>query len=1156
MRFLSVIAFAALAAFLATPAHADPLSGLLIGLKAFAGTAVGGLVLRVAAGVLPSLIARALAGKPKQPGVRIEGTTGGEEIPQSFPMGRRAVGGHERYRNSHGTGGTPNEFFQMVISVSDVPGVSLRRLRVNDKYTALGEDLHPQYGAPMLRFRRGGQDNGWIRFYDGTQTTADPDLVAAYGNDPDQPWTENHIGYGIAYAIITLRLNREVWQGLPAFRFVLNGIPLYDPRKDSTVGGTGPHRWDDPTTWEFSENLCVMTYNLMRGIPIPGGYIYGGKVPAEDLPLSNWIAGMNVCDVDLGGRKQFTGGYEVYVNNEPAEIGEEYLKAGLGQISEVGGVFRTRWGAPDLPVYAFSDDDIVISAPQQFDPFPGLQNTHNAIRVTHPSASNLWEPVQTPLITNADWEESDGGRRLTTLLSAAACFNHGQAQQIARAYIEDARRFRTHTLVLPPDAQQLEPLDTVEFSSAKNGYLDKLFELGEVEYHPATGIVGVTARERDPDDYDPSPADDLPPPPELDPTPVGERIIDTADWGVQGVAIANAASEARLPALHATWAPAAVRDARAMRYQVRRVDTNALVAQGRATPADGEVIVSEGLDRLSADYIVRLRPVLDRPSDWTDWKGATTPDVRIGEADLDDDIRQNLIELEDWIENGVPGVNLPDLRGRVRDMRDRLRRLQSDVLDIGARQWLASEQIRRSISVELNNRTARIDETLTVAVSATEATAQLVLELEARVNAAQALITQIQQVTASELEALALQIDTLEASLTSVQGDLAGAASAITAIEARVTATEDGLDIIASQYSELAADLEDLENDLAAQATAFQGLEVRVTSNENELSTIATWVTSVESILDDLEAGVSANASATSSLQTQVTSLNGQITAMAEAITSISASSTPGNTNEANFRMQVLSGPSGYSRIGFQTRQGGAGSWRGASLFLDTPNNAALPTRIVASAEEFALTHGSNVRVPFSIRDGVVRISEAVVDRLSVLRGSLTDAFFVSEAAVFDGNIGWGSWTTVATAAFSVAGPADNVPDQIVIRPFVGGRLPVIPNNSGTNGVKSVAYRYRLRVNRGGTFVYNSDWALHPYWQAVYENGFPYGVTYGCVPEAIVFYIDTDALGVQPGDSLRVQAQYIRERSTNDGAIPGFYVDSETLELQVEYSYR
>ncbi|KPQ06207.1 MAG: hypothetical protein HLUCCA12_12215 [Rhodobacteraceae bacterium HLUCCA12] len=655
MRLLSLLLLAAvLVVCLGTPAQADPLSALFLSLKAFAGTTIGGLIFKVAAAFVPTMLGRLLAQKPKQPGVRIDGMTGGEEIPQSFPIGRRSVPGHLRYHNSHGGGDTPNEFYQMVISVSDLPGVALRRLRVGDKYTDLGETLHPKYGAPMLRFRRQGQDNGWIRFYDGTQTEADPDLVNAYENDPDEPWTDNHIGYGIAYAIITLRLNREVWQGLPEFRFVLDGIPLYDPRKDTSVGGDGSHRWDDPSTWESSENLAVMVYNILRGIPLPDGNIYGGRIPAEDLPLSNAIAGMNVCDVDLGNRLQFTGGLELRVDREPAEVIEELLKAGLGHISETGGVFRTRWGAPDLPVYSFTDDDIVITAPRQYDPFPGLQDTHNAIRVSHPSTSNLWEPVQTPIITNADWEEADGGRRLITQLSVPACFNHGQAQHLARAYIEDARRFRTHTIVLPPDAQVLEALDATEWSSDKEGYADKIFEVTEVEYLPFSLLVGVTLRERDPADFVPHPEEELPPPPELDPTPVDARTTPDTSWSLTPSSIRDAADEPRRPAFDIGVVPEAFRDARAIRYRAKVAATGEVITSGRFSPEDGSARVSDGVVA-GESYEVEIRPIMDRETAWSDPKAVTVPDVRLRAGDLDDNILPDLFE-----EAGVSPIRIVD----------------------------------------------------------------------------------------------------------------------------------------------------------------------------------------------------------------------------------------------------------------------------------------------------------------------------------------------------------------------------------------------------------------------------------------------------------------------------------------------------------------
>jgi hypothetical protein len=39
------------------------------------------------------------------------------------------------------------------------------------------------------------------------------------------------------------------------------------PALDSTVaGGSGSHRWNDPSTWEWSDNPAVCRYNWVRGI--------------------------------------------------------------------------------------------------------------------------------------------------------------------------------------------------------------------------------------------------------------------------------------------------------------------------------------------------------------------------------------------------------------------------------------------------------------------------------------------------------------------------------------------------------------------------------------------------------------------------------------------------------------------------------------------------------------------------------------------------------------------------------------------------------------------------------------------------------------------------------------------------------------------------
>lgn len=231
-----------------------------------------------------------------------------------------------------------------------------------------------------------------------------------------------------------------------------------------------PGKISRPSRPQMSCGTAVMIYNILRGITLPSGDIWGGDVPADDLPLDNWFAAMNDCDAPIGGRPSFEAGLEVKLEMDPAEVIDELAKTCLGQISEMGGVFRMRVGAPSAPVQFITDEDIVISAPQELDPFPGLAASANAIFTDYPEPASLWLARAAPPVLNPAWEAEDGGRRLPTSVNFPACSVQSQVAQLMAAYARDARRFRVHRLVLPPEAFLLEPLDTIAWTSARNGY--------------------------------------------------------------------------------------------------------------------------------------------------------------------------------------------------------------------------------------------------------------------------------------------------------------------------------------------------------------------------------------------------------------------------------------------------------------------------------------------------------------------------------------------------------------------------------------------------------------------------------------------------------------------------------------------------------------
>src|SRR6185312_6257640 len=104
------------------------------------------------------------------------------------------------------------------------------------------------------------------------------------------------VGRGVPYLITTALWSETLWTSFPTVLGEFQGIKLYDPRLDSTAGGSGPQRWDDQSTWAFSDNNAVMIYNIWRGIRYEGKHVWGGKKTAAEMPYAVWAAAMDACD--------------------------------------------------------------------------------------------------------------------------------------------------------------------------------------------------------------------------------------------------------------------------------------------------------------------------------------------------------------------------------------------------------------------------------------------------------------------------------------------------------------------------------------------------------------------------------------------------------------------------------------------------------------------------------------------------------------------------------------------------------------------------------------------------------------------------------------------------------------------------------------------
>lgn len=561
----------------------------------------------------------------------------GADIPQSFLFGKSATAGSLEYVNTWtGDADTPNAFYSMVVSLSDLPIQSLDAVWVNGERGTIAAIPHALFGHPIEEFHKDGSDHVWVHFYDGTQTTA-CDMLVDDVSTTERPWESTAVGEGTAYAVVTFKVNRDLFTGFPPPLFECEGVKLYDPSKDTTVGGSGSHRWDTPSTWggDGDHLPAVQLYNLLRGLRYGSDWVYGMQVTTEaQLPAAHWIAQINKCRAEIlgddGNEPTYRSGGEIPVGTPVVDAVNALLDACQGRLSEAGGVYKLFVGAPDAAVATFTDGDILSTEEQRFTPFFGLSDTVNGISAKYPDPAQGWQTETAPPLNNTTFETQDGARRLMVDVEFDLVPYPEQVQRLMLSALNEARRARRHTFTLPPRFWTLEPGDVVSWTSARNGYDTKLFRVDGLMDQP-NGNVVVDLTEVDPDDYDFDTAADFTP---VAPGSVSGGTVPAQEvlgWAVSPTAIPNGDDTDTLPAILAEWT-GDVPDVAAVRVQVRRDPSADIIFDGNLLDvASGEGVISTGI-LAATDYEARAKYIPGTPRDtaWTSWRPVTTYNLGIG----------------------------------------------------------------------------------------------------------------------------------------------------------------------------------------------------------------------------------------------------------------------------------------------------------------------------------------------------------------------------------------------------------------------------------------------------------------------------------------------------------------------------------------------
>ncbi|MBR0962260.1 phage tail protein [Bradyrhizobium japonicum] len=705
--------------------------------------------LSLAASVALSYAVKALSGKPQQStdhfGVQGQ-IAGGGAVPRSFGLGRHVTAGSLVYANTWGNGyETPNAFLSLVIAVSDLAGEKLLGMEVNgSKVTlALGDALYSNFSPTSLGYQvpeyiklHEGESSPtahlFVKYYDGTQTAADGAMINA--SSIERPYTSAHVGKGMCYVVVHALIDENLWNGIPTFKFELSGIPLYDPSKDSTVGGSGAHRFSDPATWggDGDDYPVVQAYAILRGISYQGTWLYGlQNTAAARLPVANWITQIGKCRSAVigasGPEPSYRTGVQINVDAQPVNALETLMTGCQGKISEVGGFYKCHVGAPDSPSFSFTDGDILSTESQTFRPFFALADSVNGIQATYPDPSQGWNTATAPPYYRTDLEIRDGNRRLMASPAFDAVPYPEQVQRLQKSAVEEAQRARGHTIVLPPAFWLVEPGDVGEWTSARNGYVDKLFRVdGGTDKANLDVVLMLT--EVDPFDYDwDTEADFKPVTPggtvSNPPAPQGVAL-----WDAQPYTLTDGTGLARRPAILIAW-DGSQPGCNGLKYEVRLAADGSSVTRGTVNSfSAGNRIIHDGV-LPATTYQVRGQyiPTTTRDMLWSDYVTVTTPDIRYSMAEFDAAIKAEMTTIRAAYQDQI---------------NEALNRFASVAADIAARAPLDKMELRSQLAARAGDALAQIDDVRTVAVTTAAAYASFSTMATATWGSTSAFVTQ------------------------------------------------------------------------------------------------------------------------------------------------------------------------------------------------------------------------------------------------------------------------------------------------------------------------------------------------------------------------------------------------------------------------------
>lgn len=381
----------------------------------------------------------------------------------------------------YGTSGSKSKFLWYVIGYASHQCTALKDCWL-DELNIPAADINGTTGAVATAVL-----SGKLKIWDhlGTQAqTVDTNIEPEFTE-----WTANHKLRGICYRVFRFERDADAWpSGAPQnVTSLIDGAKLYDPRLDTTNGGAGTHRRDDPSTWAFSNNWALAVRWYLSGGSVVNDQStrmikFGLQESDSRIEDAYTIAAANIADQSLSGANatpagaevRYTCDIEVSCGQVRRDILEELLMCGgPGQLVYVHGKWRIYAGTYDAPVHTFTQDD--LHGELAIDDTTGDEDRFNLVNAVHVDAAKSYTEATSTPRTNAAYVTQDGAQTIQREIQLRGVSSTYRAQRITERILRDSRQMRTVRFPFGRQGMKVAPWETFSFSHTRYGWSGRVF---------------------------------------------------------------------------------------------------------------------------------------------------------------------------------------------------------------------------------------------------------------------------------------------------------------------------------------------------------------------------------------------------------------------------------------------------------------------------------------------------------------------------------------------------------------------------------------------------------------------------------------------------------------------------------------------------------